>query len=725
MKKINNIIVALLLAFSTMFVSCNRDELISESELIEEQGSATFSFLLNQTRAEDLGAELLENSVLKIYKSNGDLIRRYSPATTAPEELYLIAGNYSVSLSAGETHYATTNTSECVYFGETDFEIEAGQSRDVALKCSMTNTAVRIVYDSSVEANFKDGFITYVSARDSFSKSEAESDSESTLSFTESGDGYFILPEGVSNLSWGFFGSHNDDEVGDLSSTGVIESPKPKTIYTLTLKYSKTPDGYLDLEVLVDESAEEVDDDYVFSPQPTVSSLDYVASVPQNYGGESFTYEVNSMNELKSVVVQAVDDNGDVIVELTPYEDFNVVDLSAQGATFVENSELSGKLTLSKALFDNFTTAGMKRVNIYAIDAKAAKGELISKFRFGGLLQNPNVDLWLNSGVLKACVASNDTHNVVISYREQGSATWVNFDAQLGEDGLYSAEVVPAWTKSTSKGGSDIFSLESGFTAGNTYECKYSVDGVEKEGITFTTGGVQTIPYANMEDSALTCWGQSNGSSTNWASGNNTFAKSLCTQGTYAGMGGAKCAALSGAGVMLVDIAAGNLFMGQFSRPNTSTGKVAFGQSFDWQSRPTKFKFKYAATIGTVDASYHKGAPIGKGDKDLARVFFAIVDWGSRHEVKSGTSAPTGMWDPETMSSVGEGNIIGYASQYITESTSGDMKTSELDVYYYDKSTKPSKDITIVVSCATSAYGDYLTGSTESKLWVDDFELCY
>ncbi len=725
MKKINNIVVALFVAISLLFVSCSRDELVEESQSLDE-GSLMLSYSLAQTRADDFTEVLLENSVLKVYKSNGDLIRRYSPASEAPAELYLVAGDYSVSLSAGVINYATTQTSECVYYGADSFTIEPNKVSSVALNCPMINSAVKIIYDSTVEGNFQDGYVTYVSARDSFSKDEAESDDTYSIAFTESGIGYFILPEEVSNLSWGFYGTHLDSEVGDLSATGVIESPAEATIYTLTLKYSNTPDGYLDITIGVDESADEYDDDYVFSPQPTINSLDYPSSVTQNYSGDSYTYEISAMNDMKSVLVQALDNNGEVLVELAPFVDGATVDLSAQGALYTVINETDGTLTLSSTLFDNFTTAGVKSVRIYAVDSRASKGELISTFRFAGLLVDPTVDLWSNNGVLKACVASDDSHDVVISYRKSGATSWVDGDATLNEDGVYEAEFEPVWLESKSAGGDAIYSLTSGFTAGNTYEYKYSVDGVEQSQSSFATEGVQYIPYADMESSSLTCWESSNSSSSSWASGNNTFASKLCTQGTYSGMGGSSCAVLAGASVSLVDIAAGNLFLGQFERPSISSGKVSFGQSFEWESRPTSFKFKYAASLGTVDAKYHSGAPLSEGDTDIARVFFAIVDWGSRHEVTSGTNAPTGVWDPESQTSVSTGNnIIGYASQYITKSTSGDMIESEITVYYYDTVNKPSKNISIVISCATSAYGDYMTGSTSSKLYVDDFELCY
>ena len=44
--------------------------------------------------------------------------------------------------------------------------------------------------------------------------------------------------------------------------------------YTLTLKYSKTPDGYLTVNVKVREYESAHDDSFTFSPQPTLTGTD-------------------------------------------------------------------------------------------------------------------------------------------------------------------------------------------------------------------------------------------------------------------------------------------------------------------------------------------------------------------------------------------------------------------------------------------------------------------
>ena len=205
--------------------------------------------------------------------------------------------------------------------------------------------------------------------------------------------------------------------------------------------------------------------------------------------------------------------------------------------------------------------------------------------------------------------------------------------------------------------------------------------------------------------------------------------KNLCTQQQFAGQGGSYCARMhseSAAGIL----AAGNLFSGTFVKPSTQ-GTVSFGKPYEWKARPTALRFKYyASKIGSVNMTKYKDAsgndPIAKGSQDKARIYVAIIDWSALHEVSSGLSTPTGMWDPAAQTSVAEGAIIGYASFWINATSTGDkMITVDVPFYYYDKVTKPSKSYAIAVSCSANAYGDYMCGCDSNEVYVDDFEWVY
>lgn len=348
-----------------------------------------------------------------------------------------------------------------------------------------------------------------------------------------------------------------------------------------------------------------------------------------------------------------------------------------------------------------------------------------------------SADLWANTATLALNSIPSEATSVSVQYKKSTETTWQ--DAEVSSD-KKTASIKPEWEDKTAADWTtpntvlaySRIKTGTGIFADNTYDYKLSVDETEYTG-QFTTDPGDIIPNGDMEDSTLPCFTQDGSASTTfWGSGNNSYAKSLCSPATFNGMGGRQCAKLAAtmAGVSFYKLlAAGNLFTGTFSKP-LFTGFVNFGQGkedFTFTARPTALKVKYHAKVGIVDQNSHKG-PLEKNAnvQDKARIFVCIVDWDQRHEVTSGTSDPTGIWDPETTTNPGEGAIIGYGSLFIDQTTAGDsMVETELKINYYDKETKPSKNYQLIISCATSAYGDYMNGCSTNEMYVDDFEWVY
>lgn len=348
-----------------------------------------------------------------------------------------------------------------------------------------------------------------------------------------------------------------------------------------------------------------------------------------------------------------------------------------------------------------------------------------------------SADLWANTATLALNSIPSEATSVSVQYKKSTETTWQ--DAEVSSD-RKTASIKPEWEDKTAADWTtpntvlaySRIKTGTGIFADNTYDYKLSVDETEYTG-QFTTDPGDIIPNGDMEDSTLPCFTQDGSASTTfWGSGNNSYAKSLCSPATFNGMGGRQCAKLAAtmAGVSFYKLlAAGNLFTGTFSKP-LFTGFVNFGQGkedFTFTARPTALKVKYHAKVGIVDQNSHKG-PLEKNAnvQDKARIFVCIVDWDQRHEVTSGTSDPTGIWDPETTTNPGEGAIIGYGSLFIDQTTAGDsMVETELKINYYDKETKPSKNYQLIISCATSAYGDYMNGCSTNEMYVDDFEWVY
>lgn len=707
MKKI------LLVTFAGLLLSgasCSKDETAKDGE-----GVVSFRIEMGaDTRTE---YDPLDELLIRVYKADGALIRRYTKLEEMPENLYLVAGDYKITVDAGDGSAATWDHK--TYHGEKEFTVLPGQVVTEQIVCTSVNAGVQVAFDRTIAEKLDIEAYAYVSASDRFELAAIHE--VPTLQFdlaTAAGaTGYFILPEGVSNLSWGFYG--NGTELGKVKQLGVIENVQSATVYKLKFQYSKTPEGFVNITVLVETAPEVHDDNFIFSPQPSIAGDGFAMDEAVGYHESDIRFEVSSVKRLATVTMTA-----DGVTY--PVYDASAAPAAAQeGISYVKTDDNNLTVVLGAAFFAEYAT-GLHDLQFDMTDADGGAGTGSTKFAIPGLLEltPSDYDLWTNTATFKAIVTDPAATNVVFSYRTAGGE-WKQIEGVKGADCTYTATAAPTWSAGTNTAHTTYkLGKATGIFADESYEYKVSIDGTESALKTRSTAVDQAIPYGNMEDAGLSCFSLSNASAPVWGSGNNSFTKTLCTQSTYNGMGGSHCAKLSATSALNI-LAAGNLFTGTFNKPGMTTGYVYFGQPYDWKARPTAMRVKYyAETIGTVNIDKNYGAPLKNGEQDKARIFVAIVDWNSRHEVSSGTSAPTGMWDPMNGSdAVGEGRIIGYGSLFIDRaSTGGQMIEAELPLEFYDRTAKPAGTYSLVVSCSTSAYGDYMTGCDKNVIYVDDFE---
>ncbi len=362
---------------------------------------------------------------------------------------------------------------------------------------------------------------------------------------------------------------------------------------------------------------------------------------------------------------------------------------------------------------------------------------------------NNDADLWANTASFTLNIPADAT-SVSVQYRIKGQTTWNDADITANADGSRTAKISPTWTEGTNDAGLTIYTVDpkTGIFARKSYEYQLLADGATVASGEFTpkNNNGDVIPNAGMESWSTKSMKKMFSGSANvpypnavkyedatgtdkfWDSGNNAYLTSsgtdkLCTQATYSGKVGNYCAQLA-AKYAGIAFAAGNLYTGDFVMDGT-VGYAQFGQPYTYSARPAALKLKYAAEIGEINR-VKNDPPVSTGI-DKGRIFVCIVEWSDRHAVKSGTKVDkTTFWDPETVSSLNEGKIIGYGSAYITESHTGSMKDLELPIVYYEKTDKaPTSKYTLVISTATSYLGDYLTGCDTNKLWVDDFKWVY
>lgn len=456
-------------------------------------------------------------------------------------------------------------------------------------------------------------------------------------------------------------------------------------------------------------------------------------------GEETFTVKPGETTNV-AVVCQIVN----TVVEVK-FDDSILQNLSPGYSVWIAGGEkvdepvdkYNVRLTLSDAFFAS-CQAGDQKVTLRIEDANGGSSEVATTYRLEGLVPvtADDYDLWANTVTLRVVSFTPGT-TVQFGLRSSGGE-WQPMAGTSQGDDFITATYAPQWEEKTTADWSTPATVlpysrlkkGTGISAGNTYDYKATVGSKELSGRFTADEG------APMTDGSLESWRSAQqfpGSGTNytfWGSGYNPFAKELCTRDeAMPGRVGTYCAKLSATYNTLAKVPApGNLFTGDFAIQvlGGMGGNVSFGKKFAYNARPRAVRFKYHATIGEVNYNLH-GGKIPVGEMDKARIFVCIVDWTAQQKVFAGTKAPTGTWDPETQTEAANGPIIGYASKFIEETTQGDeMVEVILPInYYQDTAAAPDGKYNIVVSCSTSAYGDYMDACTTNVMYVDDFEWVY
>lgn len=675
------------------------------------EGIGTLSMTISTTRAADNTYDPMQHLVVRIWNSEGGLLRKYSSQESIPASLELMSGDYKITVEAGEAEAA--GFEKRFYKGESTFTVTAGATVNAQVVCRTENAIASVRFDESITENFGTNATVWIAAGDADSSTQIAADELPSLSFTEDGVGYFTMPEGVTTLSWVFEGTHNED--GEMTKCGQMTDVKAGGKYIFTFRYSPDLPGYLGCFLIrIDPKTDDHDDTLIFSPDPTIEGIGFNMKQTQNYiPGKTgdMQYAVTSMGIIKNVKVT---------IDGQTYDAFD----NTVGVSVIPDGNYALTLVLSNGLFTG-RSGGVHTVTFNITDVDGGALTTTSQYQLQGIMPTTaaDCDLWTNTVTLRALILDPEVTAVKFGLRSGGGA-WREANGVKGNDGNFSGTITAEWAQSTNANGLTIHTPVpgTGVFANNSYESRSIIYGNESV-TTFTTQGGQVIPDGDMENGSLGCF--TNNSGPFWGSGNNSISAALCYYSTFSGMQGSHCAYLkSNKPPLLVNLAAGNLFTGDFVQAGTG-GTVSFGRKYEWTARPKGISLLYWGKIGNVNQNQH-GGPLSTGSPDKARVYVVLINWSSRHDVKSGSSSPTGTWDPAKVTSTSEGQVIACGSVFMEGTSSGSSMTSlTIPIEYYDKVTKPTGNYTLIISCSCSAYGDFMNGCTSNEMYVDDFKWVY
>ena len=681
MKKLLALLSVVLVA-----VSCS-DNIDSSINVDYGEGAVRLGVVTRTAESSAIDAET--PVVIKIYKVENEeqqLIRRYTSVNDVPETLALLAGNYVAKVQVGEKQAVSFDNK--YYIGEQSFAVEAGIVTPVTVDCKLLSTVVSVAYDASVTEKLSEGYFTTVAIAESYDADAIESGDVLSLKYTESKDGYVIMPEGQTSLYWHFEGTHPEE--GDIVKEGLIENIKPSVKYTITFKYSKDAPGNLVFEATVDESVEEYDDTIIFSPDPTVLG-DGFDMTEMQLSTVSRRYNVAS---LATINVMKVTIDG---------VEYNLLESAPAGITVTKIDDMTYTVYVENSFF-NGVTGGKQSLSFYIEDVDGGKlKDKAIEYNVQGItpLSAEDYSLWFGTATFKANVVNTAASSVKIAYSTDGTS-WTEVAAVAG-DGIYKADIAD-------------------FACAKNYSYKLIVDGVEYgKFLQLATPAGAQIPNGDMERWSKPTWWlpYGEGDAPFWLTGNEggNMAGATLTQSSddvRPGSAGSKSAYLKSQKATVMGIgkfAAGNLFTGTFAM-NGLDGIVTFGRNFDFTAKPKSLSFWMKNNEGTIDEGSKASGT------DIYTAMILITD---------GTTYSVNTKDESTFLKMDElatkPGVIAYGFIQSSDShAEWTEKTIELTYREDMKNVKPKK---IVVSFTPSGYGDYFCGSTDSEMYVDDIVLNY
>lgn len=694
MKRVLNIIVCMLVATMVSCVNTNNVDNVN-NQPSGDKGALTLSVDTRTTSGEAL------DYVLRIYQNNGDsqkLVRKYTSNEDLPPYIWLLEGSYTATVECGKAEAASFDNS--YYKGAADFNIVGGEVATVELIATLQNIPVEVIFDQTIVDGCLEGYYVDVLIADSL---EEATSATPKLHYTESKVGYFVMPEGKTNLAWHFVGTYvyADGEQVNVDKSGVIENVEIKKHYTLRYKYSKDADGYLgDLIVTVDTTLDERDDHIAFNPDPELKGVGFDIAERHNYIGGARQYQAKSPADFNVVMLTA----GGTSYDLTTQ---TVAGVSVEG---LGSTELL--ITLSDDFFN--TLSGGEQTLQLAVgdkDGGFASKDLPYNLQGVNATKKKDISLWTGVGTLSATVFGTPS-SVAIECRKVGGE-WVSYPASVSGTDLYSATA-------------------EGFDAGQNYEYRLVVDGkyIGANCALATEQGAQ-IPNGDMED-----WCDyggvivpyHTGINAYWCTGNYgtaALSKNITNESSDVrpGTTGKKSAFMKSEYVV-VKFAAGNMYVGSWGQMVGTQGAIIyFGQPFTYNAKPKAIRFWAKWNCGAIDKVGEGVAT--KGDPDLTKIFCCLTT--DVQMVDSTNLDETGFSpDDNTLKTSSDARYdkVLYSAYMETTQSQTEWKQVEIPFTFYgeDVNEVPTH---ILLTFTCSGYGDYFDGSTSSWLYVDDIELVY
>lgn len=338
-----------------------------------------------------------------------------------------------------------------------------------------------------------------------------------------------------------------------------------------------------------------------------------------------------------------------------------------------------------------------------------------------------SVDTWGTIAWLSATGDTSDPDICRFAYRVAGAAEWTSVAATSASGGVFSTKITGLLPSVEYEFDAYVGDVNSGGQSSET-ESTPQLTNSGFEG--WQKLGNAWYPYAVGDEEF---WGTGNkGATIMSADSNITLPDSEVAPGST----GEYSTLMSSSAVVGV-FAAGNIFTGRFVKIAGTNGIIGMGRPFT--ERPLALRGWSKYRPGSV--THSETSKLAIGDMDMGSIYIALGTWDA---ATYGIDADGNMLgdatnpiiidtrDKSTFFDSTTSDVIAYGELILTEEQ--DWSEFTIDLEYRDLVDASGKVIQsaasrvpthILIVCSSSRYGDYFTGSSKSKMWIDDFELLY
>lgn len=700
------------------------------------------------TRAETDVTDLAANAVIYISGQKG-LLHKYVGVENVPDQIPLKGGHYVAEAWTGDSVSASFDKK--FYRGYQPFDINNGLNQ-VVLTCRIANVVVS-VNNSTIDSDLmKDWNINVAHSR-------------ANLDFTaenmDYAKGYFMMPNADKDLTVTVTGKNAEGKA--FTKVQTIPNVERAHEYILNFSYNPQPqdptDGGAFITITVDDTEVEINSEVTIYGCPVVRGVDF--DVDRQIIGEQGAFsekilKVNAFGSIEHFILQSSDyaamNMPSEEIDMPLAVDQVISELATAGITRDESFNadknlVTSYLTLSKKWLNSLPQRDTEYVlNLTVTDKYGKSTQLPIRIAVGeGAIviddpvtadPVPTDDLLAvrsTSATLSGSIVDASAENAGIQYREAGTSTWTFVPASSAAQAqARRRHLTPA--QALRAPGVKFSVTVSGLKPGTRYEYQAVSDGFASESMFFTTEGQFVIPNGSFETwgsyTASTLLGEktvklpgASRATSFWESGNEGAATAdltLTDKSTAMLHSGTYSASLESKSAMGV-IAAGNIFAGVYVKTDGTNGVLSLGRDFDG-SHPdalsvwVNYRPASGVKIKSGNESY-VSSELTSGGTDCGQIYVALTT----EEVEIRTNPKNRkLFDPNGDEVVAYGQVT-WTGNFGPD---GGLERVEIPLTY-KSSAKTTKPLKVVIVTSASKYGDYFSGASGSKFYLDDFEFVY